>query len=277
MAKKLLFIPILTLFLVIISLEARGDVLIEDVNISGDVDDGITSGLIDSGSGEPGDYELIVCGIDTDDPNPFNLPSPGSWNEINNSTCFQPNCQFGLWGRSTNSPSSEEITCSWNDDSQAFVAGSIRYKNVDTNNPIIDSACSEFIDGLYVIPPVSSEPGAQLVTFFLTRVRSGGLPPTGVAFDEFNALFTEAVEFNNDGNIVITLQGTSKFDENGEGFSGEEFPPFTDIFAAKFCVVTLRMATPPTIPTMSEWGLITMAAILGIVGFMVIRRKKASA
>jgi len=37
---------------------------------------------------------------------------------------------------------------------------------------------------------------------------------------------------------------------------------------------------PPTvvtpIPTLSEWGLIAMAGILGIVGFMVIRRRKVT-
>jgi hypothetical protein len=31
------------------------------------------------------------------------------------------------------------------------------------------------------------------------------------------------------------------------------------------------------IPTLSEWGLIAMAGILGIVGFMVIRRRKVTA
>jgi len=30
-------------------------------------------------------------------------------------------------------------------------------------------------------------------------------------------------------------------------------------------------------PALSEWGLITMATLLGIVGFMVIRRKKVVA
>ena len=30
------------------------------------------------------------------------------------------------------------------------------------------------------------------------------------------------------------------------------------------------------VPTISEWGLITMAGILGLVGFMVIRRKKVT-
>jgi len=31
------------------------------------------------------------------------------------------------------------------------------------------------------------------------------------------------------------------------------------------------------IPTVSEWGLIAMATILGIAGFMIIRRRKATA
>ena len=31
--------------------------------------------------------------------------------------------------------------------------------------------------------------------------------------------------------------------------------------------------SPPAVPTLSEWGLIAMAGILGIVGFMVIRRR----
>ena len=35
--------------------------------------------------------------------------------------------------------------------------------------------------------------------------------------------------------------------------------------------------TPRNVPTLSEWGLVAMAGILGIVGFMLIRRKKASA
>ena len=34
---------------------------------------------------------------------------------------------------------------------------------------------------------------------------------------------------------------------------------------------------PHNIPTLSEWGLIAMASILGIVGFMVTRRRKATA
>ncbi len=33
----------------------------------------------------------------------------------------------------------------------------------------------------------------------------------------------------------------------------------------------------PNVPTLSEWGLIAMAGILGIVGFMVMRRRKVTA
>jgi len=35
--------------------------------------------------------------------------------------------------------------------------------------------------------------------------------------------------------------------------------------------------TPTPIPTLSEWGLISMAGLLGIVGFMVMRRRKVTA
>jgi len=34
---------------------------------------------------------------------------------------------------------------------------------------------------------------------------------------------------------------------------------------------------PPIVPTLSEWGLIALAGILGIVGFMVLRRRKVTA
>jgi len=39
----------------------------------------------------------------------------------------------------------------------------------------------------------------------------------------------------------------------------------------------LDPATPRNISTLSEWGLIAMAGVLGIVGFIVIRRRKATA
>jgi len=34
------------------------------------------------------------------------------------------------------------------------------------------------------------------------------------------------------------------------------------------------VALPSNVPTLSEWGLVAMAGVLGIVGFMVVRRRK---
>jgi len=273
--KRLLLLPLIALFTIAFVHTSNANVLIEDVRTNSDVDGGITSGFIDTGSGRGGDYELIACGIDTDGSNPFNAPSPGSWNEINNSTCFQPDCQLGLWGRFSDSPNSEEVTCSWGDDSVAFVAGSIRYSNVDRDNPIIDSGCSEFVDGNFVIPAVSSEPGAQLVTIQIFRVQ-GDLTVSEIEFDEFSAEFTEVVTFIDDGDKVLAILGASEIDENGEGFPGIEFPLQQDIFAAKFCVVSLRMQ-PRVVPTMSEWGLISFAAFAGIAGIWYLRRRQVAA
>ncbi|MCK5391568.1 MAG: IPTL-CTERM sorting domain-containing protein [Deltaproteobacteria bacterium] len=45
-----------------------------------------------------------------------------------------------------------------------------------------------------------------------------------------------------------------------------------------FCDEATNLCTRiDNVPTLSEWGLISMAAILGLVGFMVIRRRKATA
>jgi len=54
-----------------------------------------------------------------------------------------------------------------------------------------------------------------------------------------------------------------------------------DFFPDELCNLQTGMCNQvqPTrnVPTLSEWGLITMAAILGVIGFMVIRRRKAAA
>jgi len=55
-----------------------------------------------------------------------------------------------------------------------------------------------------------------------------------------------------------------------------------DLFNDSFeRIVYMAEPAPPTvvsaIPTLSEWGLIAMAGVLGIVGFIVIRRRKVSA
>ncbi len=51
---------------------------------------------------------------------------------------------------------------------------------------------------------------------------------------------------------------------------------FDDFRTGESCVVETGRCERPAadVPTLSEWGLIAMAGILGIVGFMIIRRRK---
>jgi DNA-binding beta-propeller fold protein YncE len=51
---------------------------------------------------------------------------------------------------------------------------------------------------------------------------------------------------------------------------------------ARDIVIVQEIPPPPPpvvemVPTLSEWGLMAMAGILGIIGFMVMRRRKATA
>ena len=58
--------------------------------------------------------------------------------------------------------------------------------------------------------------------------------------------------------------------ENGQNFT------CLKIFDMASCTFE-NEGPPPSVPTLSQWGLIAMAGILGIVGFMVIRRRKVTA
>jgi len=48
-------------------------------------------------------------------------------------------------------------------------------------------------------------------------------------------------------------------------------------FFLNFMIDNLTCEAPPAVPTLSEWGLIVMASILGIVGFLVMRRRQLTA
>jgi len=277
MHRSILFLPAFILLVLFSVNLANADVLVEDANVNTDSDEGgLTSGAIDTGSGESGDFELIACGIISDGSNPFNAPSPGSWNEIFNSTCFQPDCQIGVWGRFTDSQNSEVVTCSWGTASQEFSAGSIRYSNVDRDNPIIDSGCTEIVGENLVMPSISSEPGAQEVVLQLLVIAGNPSPQRSVEFDEFSAQFFGVLPTG--GEMAFLMTGSSDIDVNGDGFEGFSNPSSEIGIGFKLCVVTLRMEPVViNVPTMSEWGLIAFAAFAGIAGFWFLRRRQVTA
>lgn len=176
-------------------------------------DPGFTTSNIGIGPGQ-GDYDLVVCSIETDGANPFELPTPGNWNELDNGTCVDPDCQLGIWGRANLNPVAEDINYSWQDDTRGFVAGSIRYSGVDTINPIIDMVCSEVDGQELVIDSLSSEPGAQIVVFQTIRT-TGNQSEEFVSFDSNLGLFVLSREY--DQNQRMLLLGTTIPDETGAG------------------------------------------------------------
>ena len=42
-------------------------------------------------------------------------------------------------------------------------------------------------------------------------------------------------------------------------------------------IVTGQCEVVRNVPTLSEWGLITMAGVMGLIGYMLLRRKRATA
>jgi len=55
-----------------------------------------------------------------------------------------------------------------------------------------------------------------------------------------------------------------------------------DVIEGAFCDDSIGLCIPTgstadNIPTLSEWGLLAMAGIIGIAGFIVMRRRKAAA
>ena len=69
------------------------------------------------------------------------------------------------------------------------------------------------------------------------------------------------------------------FEEAGE--SGTLNLPLADTGDWRACSVALQMDTGEPlirpVPTLSEWGLIAMAGILGVAWFMVVRKSKVTA
>jgi hypothetical protein len=92
-------------------------------------------------------------------------------------------------------------------------------------------------------------------------------PQTGVLYGSFRD-FNDFVstEFLSYLVTINTSDGTTTI--IGQTVLGLDAIAFDDN-----CMVII----PAEVPTLSEWGLIAMAGLLGIIGFMVIRRRKATA
>jgi len=106
----------------------------------------------------------------------------------------------------------------------------------------------------------STSSGNLIMTVALTG--GSGAPAVAVSCDGAFAYVPNGDQLNIVNTATFNLETVILTCTNGRG------------------IVVLDDCTPivkAPIPTLSEWGLITMAGILGIVGFMVIRRRKVTA
>jgi len=108
---------------------------------------------------------------------------------------------------------------------------------------------------------------AGLLFFSLSQHASAGgpMPPVELGCCQYGLEFGELSCLDIDGGFcLIPIQ--SSFDGF---FEGESCNKDTGL-----CTGINKINE---VPTLSEWGLIAMAGVLGIIGFMVVRRRKATA
>ena len=148
-----------------------------------------------------------------------------------------------------------------------------------TNSPIAGQACNINVD-------VESLNGGD--TTFPFNISAGTLDQDfnlnvgqTMSFDDmpFSTMYTITEETVPDEWVFdgIVCEGDADFNQDVKGNSVEITCNST---GEVNCTFTNRSLIPPivtNIPTLSEWGLIAMAGVLGLIGYMVIRRKKASA
>jgi hypothetical protein len=95
----------------------------------------------------------------------------------------------------------------------------------------------------------------------------------GLAYDESNNILYANVSLPDPGDLY-TLDVTSGLATlvGSNGVDGIDGLAWLDN-----CEIAEINVVISPIPTLNQWGLIAMASILGIVGFMVLRRRKVTA
>jgi len=238
----------------------------EESGIRNNVDNDITQGIIASGSGAAGDFEVIMCSTFSDGNNFFLNPTPGDWSELDSGQCGGSGaCILGIFGRFDESADSSNIACNWTDTTSVFAAGSFRYSGVDIDNPIIAVACNSGTAGAMVAPSVITEPGSAVIGVtsvgadlnLVTQDVVGSIFGQGFSSsaDEFTLIFASSFEFLKGGPTGDIILGSTSADWRA-------------------CTIALRME-PTEIPTLSEWGMIASATGLMLIGvYFALKRKK---
>jgi Tol biopolymer transport system component len=116
------------------------------------------------------------------------------------------------------------------------------------------------------------------ITFTSTANINGGNPEGNseiYLFDTTTGIFTQITDETAANSTVssINTDGTRIAFQSRANINGGNPDGNDEIYLA----VCLDPTTARNIPTLSEWGLIAMAGVLGIIGLFAIRRRKAAA
>jgi|GEM_PF-1967245 len=260
------------------NINSRANVLVNDADSDAVVEQNVafSSADISTGSGNEGDYQLIACAVSTDQGNSFFDPAPGTWTELDTGPCSSGVCIHGIWGRFTDNPDPEDVTCSWDFSSFVFAAGSFRYKEVDPIDPIIAVECNSGASfGTNVTataPSVETVASSQVVRIFTYRNLDSFVTDNFNSNNETSGSFTSLAAVTS---VNANMQGTTElvlFD----GPTGEETLDVGLDAEWRACTIALRMKPLiRNVPTLSEWGFIAVAAFIGVAGIWFLRRRRA--
>ena len=275
--KRFILFPVLVLFLIVAINDANAVVRVVDVDANAEAEfpELFTSGTVDTGGEtndtQAGDYVLLICSTNGEGPNSFFPPVPDGWTELDTGLCGTAECIHGVWGSFRNTANIEEITCSWGEPHSVFVGGTFRYRDVDVSDPIINVACQSGSGNEAIAPSIISEPKSQVVRLATVSFPDDNCPNI---VEEITTGVINACAETDVQNVLLTAFTTTGFDG---GPTGEAVAEFSDDADAvwRACTIGIRMAPTP-IPTMSEWGLIAVAAFMGIAGVLYIRRRSSS-
>ena len=285
MMKKLFILPLVVFLVLLLSTQSQATVIVDDADSNAVSDDAIpfSSEIVPTGSGMIGDYELIACGITPIAQQiipTFSDPSPGVWTELDSGTCgaaIFDSCLHGIWGRFTDVEESSQITCSWSDPSLVFAAGSFRYNEVDTEDPIIAVACQNGVDEgediVATAPSVLTIAGSQVARIFTYRNFTTFTTDDFNSNDDIMGSFTSIAGVTS---VNVTMQGSTELFEQGGPTGEESIIVGQELASWRACTIALRMAVPGPrpIPTLSEWGFVAFAAFAGIAGIWFLRRRQ---
>lgn len=250
----------------------------ETTGFRSDVDNNVTQVEVSSGSGLPGDFEVLICSTVSDGSNSFLDPAPDIWSAIDTGDCAGGICILGIFGRFDQSPDSSAITCNWTEPTSAVAALSFRYRGVDGDNPVLDVQCSVGnADDQLIIPSVNTEPGSAVLlayTFGFNPNSTKGSPGINESlaadpiFQGGNAAvgqeLSQPQEVITAGQSLIYRSGGPTGDFNF-GIAGLEW---------RACAISLSPG-PVNIPALSEWGLGAFAVLFGIAAVWALRRQAA--